>query len=78
MTCQIIETNVKICINRGRRIAIKEANRWNRFLQTDQARLIFQQSKSSFNDALSFPSAKASPDNLNFNQVDLGLRIRVL
>ncbi|PLW23191.1 hypothetical protein PCASD_14821 [Puccinia coronata f. sp. avenae] len=28
----------------GRRIAIKEANRWNRFLQTDQARLIFQQS----------------------------------
>ncbi|PLW40008.1 hypothetical protein PCANC_11556 [Puccinia coronata f. sp. avenae] len=28
----------------GRRIAVKEANRWNRFLQTDQARLIFAES----------------------------------
>ncbi|PLW55401.1 hypothetical protein PCANC_02294 [Puccinia coronata f. sp. avenae] len=28
----------------GRRIAIKEANRWNQFLQTDQAQFIFQQS----------------------------------
>ncbi|PLW07362.1 hypothetical protein PCASD_25566 [Puccinia coronata f. sp. avenae] len=28
----------------GRRIAVKEANHWNRFLQTDQARLIFQES----------------------------------
>ncbi|PLW22222.1 hypothetical protein PCASD_17235 [Puccinia coronata f. sp. avenae] len=28
----------------GWRIAIKEANRWNQFLQTDQARFIFQQS----------------------------------
>ncbi|PLW56936.1 hypothetical protein PCANC_01226 [Puccinia coronata f. sp. avenae] len=29
---------------RGRRVAFKEANRWNRFLQTNQARLIFQRS----------------------------------
>jgi hypothetical protein len=32
-------------MHRGRRIAVKEANRWNRFLQTDQARLIFAESK---------------------------------
>ncbi|KNZ44844.1 hypothetical protein VP01_876g3 [Puccinia sorghi] len=29
---------------KGRRVAIKEANKWNRFLPTDQAQLIFQQS----------------------------------
>ncbi|PLW16656.1 hypothetical protein PCANC_06198 [Puccinia coronata f. sp. avenae] len=28
----------------GRHIAVKEANRWNQFLQTDQARLIFAES----------------------------------
>ncbi|WAR61852.1 hypothetical protein PtB15_12B544 [Puccinia triticina] len=34
----------------GRRLAFKEANRWNRFLQTDQAQLIFQQSGLGVND----------------------------
>ncbi|KNZ48651.1 uncharacterized protein VP01_5510g1 [Puccinia sorghi] len=35
-----------LCCCKGRRVAIKEANTRNCFLQTDQARLIFQRNKS--------------------------------
>ncbi|OAV94427.1 hypothetical protein PTTG_02203 [Puccinia triticina 1-1 BBBD Race 1] len=52
---------------RGRRVAFREANRWNRFLQTDQARLIFQQSGLGVSDktvmkALSEAYHKLSPE----------------